>query len=116
MKFLTIKACLWIRPTLSFGDDIVVKLSCIRPADTSWEDLFPTLDNTKEQVPCQQAEQLKGKDTSRGKRFLKIRLLIDGPSLRNAAMTKLQTLKMINFGTVFYRTLQCSQSPPRVSI
>ena len=49
-----------MRPALSFGDAIIVKLSCILPDKTSWQDLFQTLDNTKEQVPCQQAEGIKG--------------------------------------------------------
>ena len=48
----------------------MVKLSCIPLAKTIWQNAFPTLDNTKEQVPCQQAEEWKGKDTSQEKRYL----------------------------------------------
>ena len=62
-----------MRPALSLGDDTLVKLNCIVPDNTSWQDSFPTLDNTKEQVLCQQAEESKSKDTSQGKQFLKIR-------------------------------------------
>ena len=62
-----------MRPALSLGDDMLAKLSCILPDNTTWQDSFPTLENTNEQVLCQQAEESKGKDTSQGKQFLKIR-------------------------------------------
>ncbi len=91
-----------MRPALSFGDDIVVKLSCIPSDKTSEQDLFHTLDDTKEQVACHQAEEWKGGNTTQGKPlFVKKGSLFDRPSLRTAAMTMLLNLKYELRGCVF---------------
>ena len=104
-----------MRPALSLGDDMLVKLICILPDTTTWQDSFPTLENTKEQVLCQQAEESKEGHESRKAVFESTRLLIDRLSLRTAAMTTPQTLKMVNFPAVFSHTLECNYSPSRVS-